>query len=221
MSCAKLTRARVVLTLVSGILSILAYPATAGIQGSVHDFSAYFWSGGQICDICHAPHGTGGGTQAPLWNHAITSTNFTLYSSGTLWETPVQPEPGSISRLCLSCHDGTIAIDSFGSNMGSTFMDDINPNANMGTDLSNDHPVGILWNHQGDEQRNCTACHDVMSLNMNVKNVKFYPVPNDPGLPNFRLECGTCHDVHNAGTEPKLLRVTMTGSALCQQCHGK
>jgi predicted CXXCH cytochrome family protein len=195
----------------------------AGIQGSVHDFSGNIWSGGQICDVCHAPHGTTGGTQAPLWNHEITSTNFTLYTSGTLWENTVQPEPGSISRLCLSCHDGTIAIDSFGGTVPATgtYVGDINPNADLGTDLSNDHPVGILWNHQGDEQRNCTECHDVMSLNMKVKNVKFYPVPNNPGMPNFRLECGTCHDVHDGGPEPKLLRVTIAGSKLCQQCHGK
>ncbi len=221
MSCGNFTRARVVLTLVSGILSTFTYPVVAGVQGSVHDFSAYVWSGGQICEACHAPHGFAGGVDAPLWNHEVTSTTFTLYSSPTLWESTVQPEPGSISRLCLSCHDGTVAIDSFGGSTGGTYMDDINAAANLGTDLSNDHPVGILWNHQGDEQRNCTECHDVFSLNMGVKNVKFYPVPNNPSLPNFRLECGTCHDVHDGGPEPKLLRVTMKGSALCQQCHGK
>ena len=36
-----------------------------------------------------------------------------------------------------------------------------------------------------------------------------------------KLECSSCHDVHNADSNPHLLRIDNTGSALCLTCHDK
>lgn len=224
MSCMKFSsKSRVVRLLSSGILLLFAYPAMSAIQGSVHDFTSYTWSGGQICGVCHSPHGGASGIQAPLWGHDISSATYTLYTSPSMYDTADQPQPGGNSRLCLSCHDGTVAIDSFGGTVGSTYIDAINPRAKIGTDLSNDHPVGVRWLHQIKEQQDdCVQCHNIMN-NMEIKFVRFYADyshANNGGLQN-RIECGTCHDVHNDVPNPKLLRRTMAGSELCQQCHGK
>jgi len=44
-----------------------------------------------------------------LWNHQMSSvTNYIVYTSPTLKAVVGQPD-GS-SRLCLSCHDGTVAL---------------------------------------------------------------------------------------------------------------
>jgi predicted CXXCH cytochrome family protein len=35
------------------------------------------------------------------------------------------------------------------------------------------------------------------------------------------LECPTCHEPHAKGVEAKMLRKSLTGSAVCLHCHGK
>ena len=139
-----------------------------------------------------------------LWNHQATVSSFTLYESPTLELQPDQPGPNS--KLCLSCHDGTVAVDSFSGRQGSVF---ISGNALIGTDLSNDHPVGIQWDHQGISGY-CSRCHSVPDG----------PIINSP-VPFFngKIECATCHDAHNLAGLPYFLRVSMQGSELCMVCH--
>ncbi len=192
------------------IFSVLVSTVSLGwgnIQGSAHDFSSKGWSNGEICLPCHTPHNAMGGF-SPLWNHQVTTTTFVVYSSPTLKGTPGQPR--GVSKLCLSCHDGTVAVDSFGTMTGSEM---IAGTVNLGFDLSNDHPISIRWNHQTDfiTSGACIKCHN--------------PRPSDinPILPFYDryIECATCHDVHNKSGFPSLLRMTMDKSALCIQCHGK
>lgn len=116
--------------------------ARGGIVGSKHDFTAQGWSGGQLCMVCHTPHHADTSvTGAPLWNHQTTMATYTLYSSPTLDSKPTQPTHYG-SKLCLSCHDGTVALDSFGGKTGTTF---ISGNAKIGTDLRGTHPIGIIY----------------------------------------------------------------------------
>jgi predicted CXXCH cytochrome family protein len=65
---------------------------------------------GEVCVYCHTPHGADSGSEAPLWNRAAPSGPYTPYSSDTMDMTPPDM-PSSISLACLSCHDGTIAVD--------------------------------------------------------------------------------------------------------------
>lgn len=124
------------------ILFAGATVALADIVGTPHDFSSQGWSGGKICVVCHTPHNADpynqNPTDAPLWNHKLSKASYILYSSPKLDITPDQP--GGVSKLCLSCHDGTVALDSFGGATGSNF---ISGSALVGTDLSDDHPVSI------------------------------------------------------------------------------
>jgi predicted CXXCH cytochrome family protein len=144
---------------------------------------------------------------SPTWNHEVSVASYTLYSSRTM-DVPVG-QPGDVSMLCLSCHDGTVAVDSFGGSTGETL---IGSESHIDTDLRDDHPVGIDWEHQTqDAPLNCSECHIPPSM--------YYVGP-----PFFdgRVECATCHDPHNRGApEPGLLRRTGAGSALCFWCHGK
>jgi len=177
------------------------------IVGSAHDFSSQGWSGGKICETCHTPHGADTSiSSAPLWDHAVTTASFTMYESPTL---VVQPEsqPRGVTKLCLSCHDGTIALDSFAGNVGSTHISDT---ADLTTDLSDDHPVSIRWDHQNDGAL-CFNCHFSHGEMFSSE------------LPFFEgfVECATCHDVHNSTPFPKLLRKPLEGSEICFYCHGK
>src|SRR5690606_21340263 len=90
----------------------LTQTAQSGIQGSAHDFSAID-DQQRICIFCHTPHNADTTVvDAPLWNHAVTNKTFQLYNSPTFDAVPGQPQ--GASRLCLSCHDGTVAVDSYG-----------------------------------------------------------------------------------------------------------
>jgi hypothetical protein len=64
-----------------------------------------------ICVFCHTPHNAS--PAYPLWNHDLSAvTNYTNYWSPTLnaYDSEAQaPEPDGSSKLCLSCHDGTVA----------------------------------------------------------------------------------------------------------------
>lgn len=71
----------------------------------------------EICVYCHTPHGANTSVGAPLWNRAIPSTTYTVYSSNTMSQTASQP--GAASLVCLSCHDGQQAVDAIMNMPGS------------------------------------------------------------------------------------------------------
>jgi predicted CXXCH cytochrome family protein len=106
-----------------------------------------------------------------LWNKALpASSGFTLYNGGTQGKTSsLQGEilaVGSVSIACLSCHDGSQAMDNMinapgaggftsgGAAQGYSWVGSAggligagtNGNVtNLGKDLSNDHPIGIQF----------------------------------------------------------------------------
>jgi predicted CXXCH cytochrome family protein len=201
----KATVAALIVLLMSGCCIALA-----DIGGSGHDFSGRGWGTTEICIFCHTPHNAKTPQLTALWNHESTAASYTLYSSPTMHQQPEQPRDAS--KICLSCHDGTVAIESYGGRTGTHSM---TGDANLGTDLSNDHPVSVLWDHQTNSGGNslwCTNCHLSHSQ------------PSYVGLPfyNGYLECSTCHDPHNKfPAYTKMLRKSLAGSALCQSCHNK
>lgn len=190
----------------------LLLPGQAATQSDIsesdHDLSGVGTSN-EICIYCHTPHTAPGATDGPLWNHdASTQTGYQPYASATLDSTPSSPAT-YITKLCLSCHDGLMAVDAFGGLGGSTFMTGINK---VGPDMRDDHPISITYD----------------SALLLLDNELTTPVDGVVGLdllPLFgpdedQLECASCHDVHGAGF-PFFLRATNAGSTLCLNCHTK
>lgn len=87
----------------------LSYNSEAGGTGFVMD--QFRNNYGEICVYCHTPHGANQLTSAPLWNRTINTNQYTIYNKPRTLEQPIG-QPGPNSLTCLSCHDGTIAIDS-------------------------------------------------------------------------------------------------------------
>lgn len=202
---------RTKVALVLGFAAAAVFAATAAtapgaITGSAHDFSGQAWNtNGQICQPCHTPHNASL-TYKPLWNHAVTGSTFTIYSNSPSFNGATTiGQPDGVSKLCLSCHDGTVAVDSFGGATGSHF---ISGGDMLGTNLSNDHPISFTY--------------DTALVSADSGGLKD---PTTTGLPLYagKLECATCHDVHNNGTAGAgdMLRFTNSGSALCLRCHNK
>jgi len=199
-----------VIKLLVAAAAVIGGQLFASIGGSKHDFQSSGWTT-EICKPCHTPHEADlTVTDAPLWNHEVSVATYTPYDSPTMDVTMV--EPGPVSKLCLSCHDGTVALDSFGGGTGSNF---IPAGSNLGTDLSDDHPIGITWTHQT-ILGTCNPCHFPISRPPETMDAPFF---SDDGGVTYKVECASCHDVHNSKNNTFLLQIDNTGSALCLYCH--
>jgi len=195
----------------------------AGIQGSFHDFSGAGWSENRICLPCHTPHNADTlVSEAPLWNHEVTTASYQVYSSPTMTASPVN-QPTGASKLCLSCHDGTVAVDSFGGNPGAIMIGSINGSADLGTDLSDDHPISFTYD--ATLATNDGGLFDPTTTNVTIGTAPFTktgPI-SDVMLFGGVLQCASCHSVHNdfvVGDE-YLLKLNSQGSELCLACHNK
>ena len=219
--------------------------ARASIIGTAHDFSGKGWADNEICKPCHTPHNaTASGVSGRLWNHTLSSATYTLHGAsaagqGTRLDATRQGGQADMdmgSRLCLSCHDGTVALDSFGGKTGSVMMGTEEPVANLGTDLSNDHPVGVAAVYK--EEYAPSPGHfpykpiaDAKAAGLkfaalgstNTRTVTSRAGVANTVIPNEVVSCVTCHNPHeNAeGMTSMLLRIDNQGSALCLTCHDK
>lgn len=161
-----------------------------------------------ICIFCHAPHNAAPDTA--LWNRRNPGSTYVPYSSSTIKSNPGQPNGGSL--LCLSCHDGTIALGEVLSRKvpiamaGGLTTLPAGP-GRLGTDLSDDHPVSIAYTAALAAARGDLA--DPSTLTGRVKL-------DSTG----QLQCSSCHDAHD-DTNGKFLVMSNRGSALCITCHTK
>lgn len=199
--------------LLTGMVFLMSSPAMAVITGSAHDFKAQSWTG-EICNVCHTPHNAIESNAGPLWDHALTATtNFVMYTSPTgTFDATIDSQPSGASKLCLSCHDGTVAVDSFGGTSGSTMIASINSAADFGTDLGDDHPISFVYDAtlvtaDGELWPVTTA-----ALGGTIDNQMLFAT---------KVECASCHDVHNKVAISNLLRIDNANSALCLTCHNK
>ncbi len=261
---------------------------------------------GEICVYCHTPHGANTKIKAPIWNRTINTGEYVIYDKLRTLNRPIG-QPGANSLTCLSCHDGTIAIDSIinmpgsgGFNpaqqelatvdkawldtwpnrlqdgtpikppsmghlqMGSELPSDLSsiPSQEnkcafchqsdtsipdfrvfvIGTDLRNDHPIGILFPDTfgpGIDFNQPTGTV-IGKMKYFDKNGNSHPDTNEPRLYDTgegpEVECASCHDPHGIPISgpgsmfiPSFLRVSNgnantgegTSSGLCLTCHDK
>jgi predicted CXXCH cytochrome family protein len=222
---------------------------TAVVAGGPHDLSNgsalrnnNATINGQTCVFCHTPHG--GSNNIPLWNrNAPSGASYQLYTSSTTDSTTTAAQVAtSGSGACLSCHDGTIAVDvladvnglAFGPSVAftkqatakATFTAGAGGSSNvmsgglpfLGTDLRNDHPVSIVY-----ETARAATPTEFQSQVVSGPKITV----GAQALPLFgassataRVECASCHNAHD-NTLGNFLRKANTGSAMCLSCHIK
>ena len=166
------TYLKIATSLVGGlVLSLAATVAFAQVVTSKHDLTA---AGGaqqktsatdEVCVFCHTPHGSDVNAPVPLWNKKLSiGGSYTMYST---LQTPTldgtEATVGSVSLACLSCHDGTQAMDvvinmpgsggwnAAGAEISGTDIGIMtgSPVPLLGTDLTNDHPISIQYGGGG------------------------------------------------------------------------
>ena len=97
-------------------LLLAAYTAFAGTKTSIvdtpHNLSVTgrgeikSMSETRVCIFCHSSHNAS--PEGPLWNHETTPRQFQTYNRSTMVGNP--EAPNGATKLCLSCHDGTVAV---------------------------------------------------------------------------------------------------------------
>lgn len=167
-----------------GILAVSSVHAArqSDVRNTKHNLSSSGAAGNtksssetQVCVFCHTPHGANASAVAPLWNRKIGgaadtaatyAATYAPYSSESLdarmasIQAGWSGQPLGSSKLCLSCHDGTIALGNVINAPGSGFGSAIEVGGststampagtegytrNLGQNLANDHPISITY----------------------------------------------------------------------------
>jgi predicted CXXCH cytochrome family protein len=230
-----------------------SYEGGTGIYNTPHDLRTGTIAGdiynvagadplNRLCIFCHAPHHTvkPGSAEAegvdylPLWNHVVTAQIYETYDNGA--DDPddltsghqlnaVVGQPGSVSRLCLSCHDGTVAINQYGFTPGDARSQQRGSNViadqymiGAGGDLRNHHPIGFNYRDVAADDfeiadPDSTVINAAVNKSLNIADVLYQD----------QMECVTCHDVHNSNNQgaEKFLWKSDANSSFCVTCHLK
>lgn len=191
--------------------------------GGVRDVQAVNES--EICVFCHTPHGGQATADGPIWNRQLSGATYTPYSSTSI-EAIDLGQPGGSSRLCLSCHDGTMAVGAVNVLRGtSTDRNPYTPEVEMsgvavdggmavgegvatgytrrlGTDLTNDHPISLTYDatlaiNDGEMRDPSDPTHSP-TVSTRVAGTTAPLIP----LENGQVQCASCHDPHIRDGDP-------------------
>ena len=253
------------LTVVTGtLLTFTAMANPPGIVGSKHDFSQWTFNTdpadpNTVCSVCHTPHHADPNS-GPLWGHApISSSGWKMYAAtigagassspgaNPRYTVPTAPNPSSLA--CLSCHDGSVAINAYGNSAADRFLTGdaaISQDQGLNKNLSHSHPISFHYQDvvgvgSGKDQFIYDQSSPVLTPTANSPTFTYGPDMTIKGFlldSQGNLECSSCHDVHAQqgsaydpvsnpklvkinGTAPNTLNGNQTGSLLCRSCHNK
>lgn len=230
-----------------------------GVLGSVHDMryaagAVDFGGNDRVCAFCHTPHHaqleTDPNAYYPLWSRQLDTEAFEPYTSPTMsaadWyfaDIAIGP-----SRLCMSCHDGSIAPDqhyNFPGVLPPLVADGWGqPGIGAGDSrLLDDHPIGFNYHEvaigpvSGEPASGIVAgrsdFQDPWIRSAASGTLRYFGNPYeirviDRLYQGQYMTCATCHDVHNKmnADEPSaamnyLVLSPQRDSSLCLTCHIK
>ncbi|HEY3327676.1 MAG TPA: multiheme c-type cytochrome, partial [Novimethylophilus sp.] len=250
--------------------------ATSNVRNTLHNLST---SGTgsikatdgqtQVCVFCHTPHNASTAVNGPLWNRNTSGSTYTRYTSSSLDANTIAngftAQPAGSSLLCLSCHDGMVALGNVRVLNGQTnaaiaingstttkmpdgSVANTGFSRNLGTDLTNDHPISVTYN-----DALATADGEMRHLDASQRYPAGAPAPGTSSVIGLRssgvkpllplqatgvgglgqVQCATCHDPHI--TNQKFLRLNrfqttappaggefiQANDIICLACHSK
>lgn len=182
----------------------------------------------QVCVFCHTPHGATNFPGSPLWNRQLSNQTYTVYTSSSLDAEDIMgqlDQPGGSSKLCLSCHDGTLAIgtvnvlggqQNVNVDLTGTDIDGSMPpgqgiqtgfTRDLGTNLMNDHPISLTYDTNL-ANTDTELLDPVAAAHIGVRAPGFKPiVPLEATGAGgaAQMQCATCHDPHMRDSDPAVV----------------
>jgi predicted CXXCH cytochrome family protein len=186
--------------------------------------------------------------QYPLWNKTLSSVaSYGVYSSPSFdaLGTDIADLGGAVggsaavSNLCLSCHDGTVGVNTLykgqyaatgrispnfgGGNNTAVYMPH---DAQIGSDtlgLRDEHPINFTYDATlaAKSASLVVPIVDPTGLGGGARTGVQPTVGRFLPLYDGKMQCSTCHDVHDNSTYRPFLRASTTQSSICLACHGK
>lgn len=205
----------VLVLLAAGLASADVPESHGGVASTIHNLSV---SGPgdvksltetEVCRFCHVPHRPV--VAEHLWSQPLSVARYETAEIRTPAGGRVPaPQPDGASRLCLSCHDGTVAISGVGG--GAPRLSQ----ARLGTDLSGSHPISFVVTDG--------ALDPSGGSGMGLRPLA--SIQLDPHVKldaRGRMQCTTCHDPHDdsnhaPGRTPHFF-VKPTIAGVCLVCH--
>jgi hypothetical protein len=218
---------------------VLAQTAPGGgLEGTEHDFTEHNPSNPTpgsntvdvgLCTFCHTPHRAY--TTRLLWNHTLSAAAYTWNdATETTGGTPLPSFDATwqgVSKNCLSCHDGTVALGDVAwfAAAPRTGVDAIldhqhdDPNdpgriaaGAAAGNMNGNHPVAFPY-----PLGNAISTYNSVTTGTNVITAEFIADPTSSGIRLFTddgagvivagtaagqtgIECSSCHDPHNGST---------------------
>lgn len=166
----------------------------------------------RVCVFCHTSHRAS--PAGPLWNRPESNESaYKVYSRATLNARPGQPT--GATKLCLSCHDGTVAVGNVlslstpiklrGTDRGGRLR--AASAANLGHDLSGSHPVSFRYDQE------------LALLNPKLN----WPIQDPEGRvkvdASSQVQCTSCHDPHSSQSTKYPFWQKTTFQEVCESCH--
>jgi len=240
--------------MLAGAAMLLPLVTRATIVNSVHDFTTttntLYWISGSpwnaptrgsnnVCGSCHTIHHAPDPTRGPLFIHTPTARTFKTYdqAGSDTFPSGIICSLGSSSLACLSCHDGSVAINSQDTGVNIPGVQTNQSTKVVGTtplyispsaipievngaqdDLTHMHPIGVSY-------ASCQAALPANSLKdpATAFTTAGGAVTVANQLKAGKVECATCHDIHRTiGNAPFSGIMTIaSGQNLCLGCHNK
>lgn len=160
----------------------------------------------RVCIFCHTPHRAN--ASAPLWNREDSRETYVLYTSSSFGGITTQPT--GASKLCLSCHDGSIALGAVVHSDQDIMMEPgkeflTTGSAALGTMLDNDHPISFHYTSSKGGSGVEYLADTAITPPVNLDGAGY-------------MQCTSCHDSHN-NQFGNFLLATDRYSSLCLSCH--
>lgn len=165
----------------------------------------------RVCIFCHSSHNAS--TEGPLWNHETSPAQFKTYERSTLVSQPEQPN--GATKLCLSCHDGTIAVGAVRGLSKPIEMRSVGARGEipahrggfMGNDLTGTHPVSIPYRAEK------------ASTKRGLRWPPFDPEREVGVDADGFVQCTSCHDPHGSRSTRYPFWRKERFAEVCQVCH--
>jgi hypothetical protein len=181
------------------------------------------WARGEVCRVCHSPHDHGKDYYEAglLWNRQASEVEYTLYTSAT-FSGGNYGQPTGISQKCLSCHDGSIGMDTryglgglnmandWGRGNARTRIPGQSNNVAL-NDLRGVHPISVDYPAEACDTSASNKCigvggyHDPETTEVGgaagsgaTFSGMIKDVLEESSAGTLQVQCSSCHDVHDS-----------------------